>query len=148
MANVNIKNKVAYHEYSIEEKLDCGIVLQGTEIKAIREGRMNIKESFVTIRGGEMFLHNSHIGHYSHGNIHNHDETRARKLLATKKQISDFESKVKRDSYTIVPLSVYFVNGRAKVSVGLAKGKKLHDKRRDKKEKDIKRDVQRQLKNY
>jgi SsrA-binding protein len=141
-------NKKAYHDYHIEEKLEAGIVLKGSEIKAIRAGRVNLKDSFIRIDKGEAVLFNAHIGlletthHY-----YRHEERGARKLLLHKKEILKLERAVQRDGMTIVPLSMYFNHKNiVKIQIGIAKGKKLHDKRQDLKEKDMKRDIDRAMK--
>lgn len=144
------KNKKAYFDYYFEEKFEAGIVLQGSEVKGLRAGRVNIKDSFVRFVNGEAFLFNAHIGklettHHFYG----HEERGSRKLLLHKKQIAKMVKAVEKSGYTVVPLQVYF-NDRniVKVEIAIAKGKLLHDKRHDLKEKDMKRDVERSLKGY
>jgi len=139
------KNKKAYHDYFIEDTFEAGIVLTGTEIKSIRASRVNISDAYVrTTRDNEAFIINMHIAKFKHGNQFNHDETRERKLLLHKNEIVKLRSKTTRDSLTIVPTKVYLSRGRAKIEIGLAKGKKKYDKRRDLKEKDIKRRLQKE----
>lgn len=145
---MEIKNKKAYFDYIIEDKYEAGIVLKGTEIKSIREGKANIKDSYAIVKNGEIFLLNMHISHYENGNIFNHEETRTRKLLLNKKEIYKIRDSIEREGYTLVPIRVYFKNNRAKIELGIAKGKKTYDKREAIKKKDINREVQKQLKNY
>ncbi len=144
---MEILNRVARHDYFIEEEYECGIVLTGTEIKSIRDGKANIKDSYGIIRNGEVFLLNMFISHYKEGNIFNHNETRTRKLLMHKAEIRKLNDKIKLDGYTLIPLKVYFVKGKAKLLLGVCKGKKNYDKREALKEKDIKRQVAKDLKN-
>ena len=139
-------NKKANHDYFLLEKFECGIVLKGTEIKSIREGKVNIKDSYALIRNEEAFLFNMHIAKYKQGNIFNHDETRSRKLLLHKKQIIKINNKIMQDSLTLVPTKVYIEKGLAKVEIALAKGKKNYDKRQSLKEKDTKRRIDKVLK--
>lgn len=141
------QNRKASHDYTIVETLEAGMVLQGTEIKSIRNGRINLKDGFARVKNGEVFLHNVHISPYEQGNIFNHDPLRTRKLLLRKKQIAKLIGETKQSGITLVPLKVYVKNGYAKVLIGLAKGKKQYDKREDLKRKEIKRDIQRMLKN-
>ncbi len=142
------QNKKARHDYSIIDTMEAGMVLQGTEIKSIRNSRINLKDGFVRIRNSEAFLHNVHISPYEQGNIFNHDPLRTRKLLLHKKQISRLETETKNTGVTIVPLKVYIRDGYAKVLIGLAKGKKSYDKREDLKRKDVDRQIDRTLKNF
>lgn len=137
------KNKKAYHDYFIEEKMEAGIVLTGTQIKSIRAGKANLKDSFATIKNAEIFLHNMHISHYEQANRFNHDPTRMRKLLLHKVEIAKLIGKTKEKGYSIVPLSIYLKNGLAKLELGLAKGKKLYDKRHDEAKKDAQREIER-----
>ena len=139
-------NKQAFFEYSIETKYESGLVLKGTEVKALREGRANLKESFARVRNNEVFLYDCHISPYSHGNQLNHDPIRTRKLLLHKREIKQLIGKVAERGYTLVPLSLYFLDGKAKLEIGLAKGKKLHDKRQSMKERDAKREMERVFK--
>ena len=124
-------NRKAFHDFIIFEKYEAGIVLSGTEIKSIRAGAINLKDSFCKIDDNEIFLYNCHISPYENGNRYNHEPKRTRKLLLTKKEILKMQTKVKKEGYTIVPLEVYFKQGLAKIEIGLAKVKKLHDKRED-----------------
>ena len=140
-------NRKAFHEYHIFDKLNAGMVLTGTEIKSIRNGGINLKDSFVRIENGEAFLYGCYISHYDKGNIYNHEPERVRKLLLTKKEIEKFQTKVNKEKYTIVPLSVYIDRGFAKIEIALAKGKKLYDKREDIAKKSQQRDIQRNFKN-
>ncbi|MFS1126173.1 SsrA-binding protein SmpB [Enterococcus faecalis] len=142
------QNKKARHDYSIIDTMEAGIVLQGTEIKSIRNSRINLKDGFIRDRNGEAFLHNVHISPYEQGNIFNHDPLRTRKLLLHKIQIVRLENELKNTGITVVPLKVYIRNGYAKVLIGLAKGKKSYDKREDLKRKDIDRQIDRTLKNF
>lgn len=139
-------NRKASHEYFLYDKFDCGIVLKGTEIKSIREGKVNIRDSHVLIRNEEAFIMNMHISKYKQGNVFNHDETRSRKLLLHKKQIVKLNNKIMQDSLTIVPTKVYLENGLCKVEIALAKGKKQYDKRQALKEKDTKKRLDKVMK--
>jgi SsrA-binding protein len=140
-------NKKAFHDYFVEEKYEAGIALQGWEVKAIRAGRMNIKESYVIIRNGEIFLIGMHITPLATASTHvNPDPTRTRKLLLHDQEIMKLIGKVERAGYTLVPLDLHYARGRIKLEVGLAKGKKQHDKRGDEQEKDSKREAQRAMK--
>lgn len=140
-------NKKAFHDFFVEEKYEAGIALQGWEVKAIRAGRMNIKESYVVIRNGEIFLIGMHITPLATASTHvNPDPTRTRKLLLHDSEIMKLIGKVERAGYTLVPLDLHYTRGRIKLEVGLAKGKKQHDKRSDEQEKDSKREAQRAMK--
>lgn len=139
-------NRKAYHDYHIFDKFVAGIVLSGTEIKSIRKSAINLKDSFCKIEDNEIFLYNCHISPYEQGNRYNHKAERTRKLLLTKKEILKMHSKIKKDGYTIVPLEVFIIRGFAKVEIGLAKGKKLYDKRETIAKKDIQRDIDRNSK--
>ncbi len=139
-------NKKAYHDYFIEEKLECGIALHGTEVKSLRMGKCSIKEAFIRIENGEVFVYGMHISPYEKGNIFNKDPLRVRKLLLHKQEINKLLGKIKEKGYTLVPLQVYFSNGRAKIEIGLAKGKKLYDKRADIAKKDARRETEREFK--
>jgi SsrA-binding protein len=140
-------NKKAFHDYFVEEKFEAGIALQGWEVKAIRAGRMNIKESYVIIRNGEIFLIGMHITALPTASTHvNPDPTRTRKLLLHDHQIMKLIGKVERAGYALVPLDLHYARGRIKLEIGLAKGKKQHDKRGDEQEKDSKREAQRAMK--
>ncbi len=139
-------NKKAYHDYFIEEKYETGIVLHGTEVKSLRMGKCSIKESFVHIDGGEVFIYGMHISPYEKGNIFNKDPLRPKKLLMHRNQIMKLQGLLSEKGYTLVPLQVYFKNGLAKVEIGLAKGKKLYDKRQDIAKKDQRRENEREFK--
>lgn len=141
------QNKKAYHDYFIEETFEAGIVLSGTEVKSLRQGRVNLKDSHAAVHRGELFLYGMHISPYEQGNIYNKDPLRTRKLLMHKREIDKLYGLVKQDGYSLVPLSLYFKDGRAKLELALAKGKKLYDKREDAARKAAKRDIERALKN-
>ena len=143
---MEILNRKARHDYFIEDEYECGLVLTGTEIKSIRDGKCNIGDSYALVRGGELFIINMFISHYEKGNIFNHDETRTRKLLMHKDEIKKLSNKIKLDGYTLIPLRVYFKKNIAKVSIGLCKGKKNYDKRETIKERDIKRQIDKRVK--
>lgn len=142
------KNKKAYHDYFIEEKLEAGIELLGTEVKSVKAGKISIKESFVRIIRNEVFIMNMHITPYEFGNINNVPESRVRKLLLSRREINKWEAKIKEQGYTIVPLSVYTKQRLVKVEIALAKGKKLHDKRETLKRKDIDRNLKKIQKDF
>jgi SsrA-binding protein len=137
------QNKKARHDYHVEETFEAGIVLQGTEIKSIRAGRANLKDSFARVQNGELFLHNMHVSTYEQGNRYNHDPLRTRKLLLHRKEINKLLGATKEQGYSIVPLKMYLKNGFAKLLIGLAKGKKHYDKRDDLKKKDANREIER-----
>lgn len=139
-------NKKAYHDYFIEEKYEAGLVLHGTEVKSLRLGKCSIKEAFIRIENGEVFIYGMHISPYEKGNIFNKDPLRVRKLLLHKEQIRKLIGNSAEKGYTIVPLQVYFSSGRAKMEIGLARGKKLYDKRQDIAKKDQKREAEKELK--
>ena len=139
-------NKKAYHDYFIDDKIEAGIELFGTEVKSIRMGKCSVKESFIKIEKGEMFIYGMHISPYEKGNIFNKDPLRVRKLLLHKAEIRKLEAKVAEKGYTLVPLQVYFKGSLVKVEAGLARGKKLYDKRQDIAKKDQKREVERDFK--
>lgn len=141
-------NRKAFHDFLIFDKFIAGLVLTGTEIKSIRAGQINLKDSFAKIEKGEVFLYNCHISKFEQGNRYNHEPERTRKLLLNKKEILKMEGKIKKEGYTIVPLEVFLTRGYAKLEIGLAKGKKLYDKREDLTKKTQNRDIQRKLKNY
>lgn len=143
---MEILNRKARFDYFIEDEIEAGIVLTGTEIKSIRLGKANIKDSYAIIRNEEIYLLNTHISSYDKGNIFNHEETRTRKLLMHKSQIKKLNNKVTLEGYTLVPLKIYFVKGRAKVLIGLARGKKNFDKRETIKERDTRREIEKQYK--
>ncbi len=138
-------NKKAYHDYFVLEKLEAGIELFGTEVKSIRQGKINLKDSWCFVKDGEMFVNGMHISPYEQGNIFNRDPLRTKKLLLHKKEIRRFYAMVKQDGLAIVPLSIYFSKGRAKVEIGLCKGKKLYDKREVAAKKDAQRDIERNM---
>lgn len=140
------QNKKARHDYFIEDTYETGIVLQGTEIKSIRAGRVNLKDSFARVQNGEVFIHNMHISAYEQGNRYNHDPLRTRKLLLHKKEISKLIGLTKEKGYALVPLKLYLKNGFAKILLGVGKGKKKYDKREDLKQKQAKRDIERAFK--
>ncbi|MHA6259965.1 SsrA-binding protein SmpB [Sporosarcina sp. CAU 1771] len=144
--NVVAKNKKAYHDFAIEEKIEAGIVLQGTEIKSIRSGKVQLRESFIQIRNDEAWIINMHISPYEQGNRFNHDPTRTRKLLLHKRQIRQLIGKTKQQGYSIVPIMMYLKDGFAKVLIGIGKGKKDYDKREDLKRKEAKREMGRVFK--
>lgn len=139
-------NKKAYHDYFIEEKYEAGLVLHGTEVKSLRMGKCSIKEAFIRIENGEVYVYGMHISPYEKGNIFNKDPLRIKKLLLHKQQIRKLIGNSAEKGYTLVPLQVYFNNGRAKIEIGLAKGKKLYDKRQDIAQKDQKREAEKELK--
>ena len=136
-------NRKAFHDFTILEKFVAGIVLTGTEIKSVRKNAINLKDSFCKIEDNEIFLYKCHISPYEQGNRYNHEAERTRKLLLNKKEILKIQNKVKQDNFTIVPLEVFLFHGFAKIEIGLAKGKKLHDKREDIAKKDLKREMDR-----
>ncbi|MBO8173299.1 MAG: SsrA-binding protein SmpB [Bacillaceae bacterium] len=140
------QNKKARHDYFIEETFEAGIVLTGTEIKSIRAGRVNLKDSFARIHNGEVFLHNMHISPYEKGNRFNHEPLRTRKLLLHRKQIDKLIGMTKEKGYSLVPLDIHLNRGYAKINLALAKGKKLYDKRESMKKRDAKREIERAFK--
>ena len=144
---IEIKNKKAHFDYFIEEEIEFGIVLKGTEIKSIRNGQANIKDCYAIIKNGEVFLLNMFISKYENGSIFKHDERRTRKLLLNKREILKLRDKVEISGYTLVPTKLYFKGNKAKILLGIAKGKKNYDKRESIKEKDVKRDIEKALKN-
>ena len=139
-------NRKAYHDYFIEDTIEAGLVLTGTEIKSIRGGRVNLKDAYARAENGEMWLMNSHIAQYPSGNRYNHEPTRPRKLLLHQREIDDLSSEVERKGYTLVPLKLYLKNGIAKVELGLGRGKKQYDKREAIAQRDDQRQMQRALK--
>lgn len=139
-------NKKAYHDYFIEEKYETGIVLHGTEVKSLRMGKCSIKEAFIRIENGEVYAYGMHVSPYEKGNIFNKDPLRPKKLLLHKQQIRKLIGSSSEKGYTLVPLQVYFKDGRAKMEIGLAKGKKLYDKRQDIAKKDQRREAEKELK--
>ncbi len=141
------KNPVAHHNYSIEDKIEAGIVLSGTEIKSIRSGKVNLKDSYSMIKNGECFIYGLHISPYEHGNIYNKDPLRTRKLLLNKKQINKLFVLIKQKGYVLVPISLYFKGSLVKVELGIGKGKKLYDKREDIAKRDAQLKIKRALSN-
>jgi SsrA-binding protein len=139
-------NKKAYHDYHIEETYEAGMALRGTEVKSLREGKANLKDSFARIEKDEIFLLNCHISPYSHGNIANHDPMRTRKLLLHKREIQRLIGKIQQKGYALIPLKIYFKNEKAKVELGLAKGKKAYDKREDIKKREADREMEKAFK--
>lgn len=139
-------NKKAYHDYFIEEKYEAGLALHGTEVKSLRMGKCSIKEAYVRIENGETFVYGMNISPYEKGNIFNKDPLRPRKLLLHKLEIRKLAGRMSEQGYTVVPLQVYFKDGRAKIEIGLAKGKKLYDKRQDIAKKDQRREAEKELK--
>ena len=139
------QNRKAFHDYFVEEKLECGIALFGTEVKSIRQGKVNLKESWAQIRKREIWVESMHISPYEHGNIYNRDPMRPKKLLLHHSEIRRLENQVMRQGFTLIPLELYFSNGRVKVLLGLCKGKQLHDKRDSMAKKDSEREIQRAL---
>lgn len=139
-------NKKAYHDYFIEEKYEAGLVLHGTEVKSLRMGKCSIKEAFIRIENGEVHAYGMHISPYEKGNIFNKDPLRPKKLLLHKQQIRKLIGSSAEKGYTLVPLQVYFRDGRAKIEIGLARGKKLYDKRQDIAKKDQRREAEKELK--
>ena len=143
---MEILNRKARYDYEIEDTYEAGIVLTGTEIKSIREGKVNIKDSYAIIRNNEIYLLNTQISTYKEGNIFNHEEDRTRKLLLHKKEILKLRDKLEVEGYTLVPLKIYFIKNKAKVLIGVAKGKKNYNKKETIKERDIKREMERNFK--
>ena len=145
---MEILNRKAHHDYFNDDVQEAGIVLTGTEIKSIRNGNCNIKDCYAIIKNGEVFLLNMYVGQYKEGNIFNHSETRSRKLLLHKNEIKKFDEGIKLKGITLVPIKLYFKNNKLKVSLGVCRGKKDYDKRESIKQRDIKREVAKSLKNY
>lgn len=143
---MEIKNRQASFNYFIEDTIECGIELMGTEIKSIREGKANIKDSYAIVRNDEVYLLNMNISKYTNGTHFNHDETRTRKLLLHKKEILKLKDMININGYTLIPLKIYFKNNKAKIELGICKGKKNYDKRESLKEKDVKREIAKTLK--
>ena len=143
---MEILNRKARYDYEIEDTYEAGIVLTGTEIKSIRMGKVNIKDSYAIIRNNEIYLLNTHISLYEEGNRFNHDEDRTRKLLLDKREILKLKDKLEIEGYTLVPLKIYFVKNKAKVLIGVAKGKKNYNKKETIKERDIQREMEKSLK--
>ena len=142
---MEIKNKKANFDYYIEESIECGIELRGTEIKSLRKGSANLKDTFAIIKNDEVYLLNMYIAKYEEGNIFNHDERRTRKLLLHKKEIKKLKEKVTREGYSLVPLKAYLVRNRVKILLGVGKGKKLYDKREDIAKKDAQMRIQKEF---
>jgi len=142
------QNRKAYHDYSIEETIEAGIQLMGTEVKSLRDGKANLKDSYVLIKDSEVILLNCHISPYTHGNIANHDPLRTRKLLLHRKEIERLKGKIQQKGYALIPLKIYFKGPFAKVEVGLAKGKKQYEKRETIKEREAKRAIQKAMKRH
>ena len=143
---MEILNRVANHNYFITDTYECGIVLTGTEIKSIRNGKCNIKDSYAIIKNNEVYLLNTHISTYDKGNIFNHEETRTRKLLLHKKEILKLNNKVNLEGYTLIPIKIYFVKGKAKILLGVCKGKKTYDKKEALKVRDLDREMMKNTK--
>ena len=140
------QNRKAFHDYFIEETLEAGIMLKGTEVKSLRDGKANLKDSYVLIKESEAFLLNCHISPYSHGNIMNHDPLRTRKMLLHKKEITRLQGKMAQKGYSLIPLKLYFKNSHVKVEIGLAKGKKQYEKRETIRKKEADREIERTMK--
>lgn len=138
---IEVKNKRAYFDYTVLEDLEAGFALSGTEIKSVRNGSVDLKDSFINIKNNEAFIINMYIAKYEEGNIFNHEERRTRKLLLHKKEIYKLKEKVKLDGLTLIPLKLYFKKNKVKILIGVCKGKKLYDKRAALKEKDLKREA-------
>lgn len=143
---MEILNRRAKYDYFITDEYEAGIVLTGTEIKSIRQGKVNLKDSYAIIKNNEIYLLNTHISSYEKGNIYNHDENRTRKLLMHKKEILKLNNKVTLEGYTLIPLKIYFVKGKAKVLIGVCKGKKNYDKREVIKKREVERELRTNLK--
>lgn len=141
-----LTNRAAYHEYHILDTFEAGVVLKGTEVKSVMLGRIQLKESYVTVKDNELWVFNAHISPYSHGNINNHEALRTRKLLLHRREIEKLERETTLKGMTLVVTRIYWKNGRIKFEIGLAKGKKLYDKRETLKNRDIERDTQAQVK--
>lgn len=140
------KNPVAHHNYTITDTIEAGIVLSGTEIKSIRNGKVNLKESYANIKNGEAFVYGMHISPYENGNIYNKDPLRDRKLLLNKKEIYRLLGLIKQQNYSLIPISIYFKNNKVKLELGIGKGKKLYDKRQDLAKKDAERKIEQAMK--
>ncbi len=147
MKNAVTTNRKAYHDYAIVETYEAGMLLQGTEVKSLRAGKANLKESYAIIKNNEVFLLGCHISPYSHGNIQNHDPLRTRKLLLNRKEIDKLWGNISQKGLTLVPLKIYFKNGKAKIELGLAKGKRQYEKRDSIKDREAKREIERHMKN-
>ncbi|RJQ45086.1 MAG: SsrA-binding protein SmpB [Nitrospiraceae bacterium] len=145
MENVVATNRKAYHDYHIQETYEAGISLLGTEVKSLREGKANLKDSYAILKDNELFLLNCHISPYSHGNILNHDPLRTRKLLLHRKEIDRLLGNITQKGFTLIPLKIYFKGGRAKVELGLARGKRQYEKREAIKEREARREIERHM---
>jgi len=146
MEQIVATNRKAFHDYHIQDKCEAGVSLLGTEVKSLREGRANLKDSYVIIKDGEAYILNCHISPYSHGNIMNHEPLRTRKLLLHRKEIVRLQGKAAQKGYSLIPLKIYFKDGRAKVEIGLAKGKRQYEKRETIKKKEADREIERAMK--
>lgn len=140
------QNRKAFHDYSIEERVEAGIMLKGTEVKSLRDGKANLKDSYVLVKDSGVFLLNCHISPYAHGNIMNHDPQRTRKLLLHKKEIAKLQDKAAQKGYSLIPLKIYFKAAHAKVEIGLARGKKQYEKRETIKKREADREIERAMK--
>ncbi len=147
MIKLIAKNPTAKHNYFIEDTIETGIVLSGTEIKSIRSGKVNLKDSYVGIKNGEVYIYHMHISPYEHGNIYNKDPLRDRKLLLHQREIAKLMGFIKQKGYSLIPVSLYFKGNLVKLELGIGKGKKLYDKREDMAKKDAQREIDRQMKN-
>lgn len=146
MSILEILNRQARHNYFVDDVYECGIVLKGTEVKSIRDGKCNLRDSYALIRNGEVFLVNMFVSHYKEGNIFNQDETRSRKLLLHKKEIRKLNEEVKLKGLSLVPLKLYFVRDKVKIELGVCRGKKNYDKRESIKQRDLQREVNKNIK--
>ena len=146
-AKLIAKNPVAYHNYAIEDKIEAGIVLSGTEIKSIRAGKVNLKDTYANIKNGECFIYGMHISPYEHGNIYNKDPLRDRKLLLNKREINRLYGLIKQKGYSLIPISIYFKGSFVKIELGIGKGKKLYDKRQDIAKREAQRRIQQAMNN-
>ncbi len=146
MIKLIAKNPTAKHNYFIEDTIETGIVLSGTEIKSIRNGKVNLKDSYASIKDGEVYIYHMHISPYEHGNIYNKDPLRDRKLLLHDREIAKLMGFIKQKGYTLIPVSLYFKGNLVKLELGIGKGKKLYDKRQDMAKKDAQREIDRQMK--
>lgn len=147
MSSIINKNPTAKRNYDIKDTIEVGIVLSGTEIKSIKNGKANLKDSYASVKNGELYIYNLHISPYEHGNIYNKDPLRDRKLLANKKEINKLIGLIKQQGFSLVPLCMYFKGSFVKIELGIGKGKKLYDKRREIAKKDAERKIERALKN-
>ena len=147
MNKIISKNPTAKHNYEIIDTIECGVVLYGTEIKSVRNGKVNLKDSYAMIKNGELYIYNLHISPYEFGNIYNKDPLRDRKLLVNRREINKLVGLIKQKGYSLIPMSMYFKGNFVKVELGIGKGKKLYDKRRDMAKKDAEMKIQRALKN-